>query len=289
VQHGLIELRRRYLRPDGLYRSLLTDARLVKDETAKLYDQAFVLLALASAYRAGVARDAVSAEAVALITRLKDALGHPAGGFREHESQPFQSNPHMHLLEAALAWREVSPSPLWTSLANDLARLAVDHFIDREHGFVAEFFDEAWTPISAAVLPGHQFEWAWLLARHDAALLPVARRLYACGAAGVDPVRHAAVDELNAALNPVRRTARLWPQTERIKASTLLSRLVPDEGERYAADAADGARGLWRYLEDLPSGLLRDSQDAAGAFAHQPAPASSLYHLWGAVAALQTI
>jgi mannose/cellobiose epimerase-like protein (N-acyl-D-glucosamine 2-epimerase family) len=289
VQHGLLEMRRRYQRPDGLYRSQLTDERKVKDETAKLYDQGFVLLALASAFRAGVTPEPVLAEAKALALRLTDALGHPEGGFREHEAQPFQSNPHMHLLEAALAWREAAPDPLWDGLAADLVQLALDRFVDPEGGFVREFFDENWRPVGDIVLPGHQFEWAWLLARHDPALLPPAERLYAAGARGVDPIRHAVIDELSGALTPVRRTARLWPQTERIKAACLLSRLVPARAEVYRADAADAARGLWRYLEDLPVGLYRDTQDAAGAFAHEPAPASSLYHLWGAVAALQAL
>jgi mannose/cellobiose epimerase-like protein (N-acyl-D-glucosamine 2-epimerase family) len=288
VQHGLLEMRRRYQRPDGLYRTALTDERKVKDETPKLYDQGFVLLAQASAYRAGVTPEAMLAEATALVGRLSDALGHPEGGFREHESQPFQSNPHMHLLEAALAWREAAPAPIWDGLAADLVKLALDHFIDADGGFVREFFDEDWQALGDVVLPGHQFEWAWLLARYDAALLPTAERLYAAGAHGVDPVRHAAIDELSRTLTPVRRTARLWPQTERIKAACLLARLSPEPG-RYLADAADACQGLWRYLEDLPVGLYRDRQDAAGAFAHEPAPASSLYHLWGAVAALQAL
>ncbi|HET9159340.1 MAG TPA: AGE family epimerase/isomerase, partial [Caulobacteraceae bacterium] len=289
VQHGLLELKRRYQKPDGLYRASLTDSRAVKEETSKLYDQAFVLLALASAYRAGITRDAVLAEAIALVGRLKGALGHPEGGFREHETQAFQSNPHMHLLEAALAWREAAPSPLWTTLSDELAELATARFVDPDGGFVREFFDERWRPVSDQILPGHQFEWAWLLARHDSTHLPLAERLYAAGAAGVDPIRHAAIDELSAALTPVRRTARLWPQTERIRAACLLSTLVPERAEVYRTAAADGCRGLWRYQEDLPQGLYRDTQDAAGAFAHEPAPASSVYHLWGAVAALNEL
>lgn len=294
VEHGLLELRRRYLRPDGLYRTLLSDARTVKDETARLYDQAFVLLALASAYRAGVAREASLAEAVALTLRLREALGHPAGGFREHESQPFQSNPHLHLLEAALAWREAAPGPLWDQLAGDIVALATTRFIDPERGFLREFFDDNWSPISDQVLPGHQYEWAWLLARWgesvgDASMLTRAVALYRAGDAGVDAHRQVCIDEIDAGFQPVRRTARLWPQTERIKAAALMVRLVPDDADRYLADAQSAAAGLWRYLDGLPAGLYRDRQDAAGAFVAEPAPASSLYHLWGAMAALRSL
>jgi mannose-1-phosphate guanylyltransferase/mannose-6-phosphate isomerase len=290
VQHGLLELRRSYLRPDGLYRTQLADDRSVKDETAKLYDQAFVLLALTRAYTAGIGAEAAKAEALALLARIGDALSLASGGYREHEAQAYQSNPHMHLLEAALAWREAAPGAPWDGLVRDLVGLATTRFIDAEAGLVREFFDEDWSPSSDVILPGHQFEWAWLLGRTgEAPLLPLAQKLYAAGDAGVDRARQAAVDEVDANLAPVRRTARLWPQTERLKAACLLSRLVPASADRYLADAAAAAQGLWRYFEDVPAGLYRDRQDAAGAFVAEPAPASSLYHLWGALAALRSL
>jgi len=68
---------------------------------------------------------------------------------------------------------------------------------------------------------GHQFEWAWLLGRWatlrgNADADKAARRLFEIGSKGVDPKRGVAMDELDEEFRPVRPTARLWPQTERL-------------------------------------------------------------------------
>src|SRR4051812_8511385 len=52
VRHGLEAIARRYRRSDGLYRTLCDDSGAPLDERAFLYDQAFVLLALATAAKA---------------------------------------------------------------------------------------------------------------------------------------------------------------------------------------------------------------------------------------------
>ncbi len=45
----------------------------------------------------------------------------------------------------------------------------MSHFIDAETGGLREFFKADWTPYDGEkgriMEPGHQFEWAWLLAR----------------------------------------------------------------------------------------------------------------------------
>ncbi len=75
----------------------------------------------------------------------------------------------MHMLEAALAWDEAAPDPLWRDLADEIAELCLSRFLHSETGALLELFDGDWNPLSegdqAAVEPGHQFEWAWLLAR----------------------------------------------------------------------------------------------------------------------------
>ena len=82
--------------------------------------------------------------------------------------------------------------------------LALTRFMDAKGGFLREVFDEAWSPASGdegrLVEPGHQFEWAWLLARcgrlgHPAASA-ASKRLYAAGLRGVDPQRGVVVDAL---------------------------------------------------------------------------------------------
>jgi mannose-6-phosphate isomerase len=94
-----------------------------------------------------------------------------------------------------------------------------------------------------------------------------------------------AIDEMDTSFNWVRRSARLWPQTERIKAAAALAALEP-EGGRMQADALAAAQSLWRYLETPVQGLWRDRQDISGGFLDEPAPASSLYHILGAVEAI---
>jgi len=233
-----------------------------------------------------------------LLAAIRANLSH-ARGFREAGERPFQSNPHMHLLEAALGWIEAGGGEPWRALAGEVAGLALDHLIDAEGGFIREFYDAEWRPADGPdgriVEPGHQFEWAWLLdrwAEHsgDDRAAKAARRLALAGAKGLDPARDVVIDALDDSLSPLRTTARLWPQTERLKATARFAlSAAPAERALWLAEAESAARGLWRYLDVEPLGLWRDKQDPNGAFRHEPAPASSLYHLFEAVRALQAL
>jgi mannose/cellobiose epimerase-like protein (N-acyl-D-glucosamine 2-epimerase family) len=258
------------------------------DETAMLYDQAFLLLALASAHAAGVGMDhARRAEA------LRDALVAEApaeGGLVERGTHPFQSNAHMHLLEACLAWEEAGGDAGWARLADRIVALAHDRFIDTEQGCLREFFSPDWSPAPGEdgrrVEPGHQFEWAWLLARYarsrgDNAALVDARRLYGFGLRGIDPLRRVAVDALTDDGSVISARARLWPQTEWMKAALILAESAQGtERQQRLDEAAEAQRAVWRYL--TPDGVWRDKLLEDGTFLDEPAPASSLYHLFGA-------
>ncbi|MBB5518624.1 AGE family epimerase/isomerase [Amphiplicatus metriothermophilus] len=293
VEHGLEGFFAYYRRPDGLFRTLVSPDGTPIEETAYLYDQAFALLALAAA-RAG--RPSAEDEALALLAAIEKVMRHEKGGFREAGARPFQSNPHMHLFEACLAWIEAGGGERWTRLAGDIVRLALDRFIDAEGGFLREFFDAGWRPAPGEagrrVEPGHQFEWAWLLERWsrrtgDREAACAARRLYAAGMRGVDARRGVAVDALDDRLEMLEPRARLWPQTERLKAALILSESAQgDSHEALRADARRAAAALWRYLDVEPSGLWRDKLGADGRFEEEPAPASSFYHLVAAVAQL---
>jgi mannose-6-phosphate isomerase len=71
--------------------------------------------------------------------------------------------------------------------------------------------------------------------------------------------------------------ARLWPQTERIKAACL-SALVTGEA-RYWDMAASAAQGLEAYLNTKVRGLWWDRMQMDGSFIQEAAPASSFYHI----------
>ena len=95
------------------------------------------------------------------------------------------------------------------------------------------------------------------------------------------------MDSLGGDFTPRERTARLWPQTERLKAAHLLSRRSdPASRDIYVAAARQSAEALGRFLEVPLPGLWLDRLEPDGRFAEGPAPASSLYHIVAAVAEL---
>lgn len=87
-----------------------------------------------------------------------------------------------------------------------------------------------------------------------------------------------AIDSLNDDASVRSRRARLWPQTEWLKASLILAETAVDgERQRLIDDAAAALRALWIYL--TPDGLWRDKHLPQGGFLDEPAPASSFYHI----------
>lgn len=296
VRRGLERFEATNLRRDGLYRTRVSSDGETLDDTPWLYDQAFALFAFAGAAAAGAAPAMMSERAHRLFEAV-GALRHDAGGWREAGDRPFQANAHMHLLEACMAWEALEPDGPWTGHADAIVALARRAFIDAEGGFLREFFDDAWRPAAGEdgrlVEPGHQFEWAWLLtrwgrARGDAWALDAARTLYRIGRRGVDARSGVAVDALNDDLSVRSGQARLWPQTERLKAALILAEGA--EGEARAPllrDAAEALKGLNRYLE--PTGLWRDKLKPEGGFVDEPAPASSLYHIMVACEQLRAL
>jgi mannose-6-phosphate isomerase len=78
--------------------------------------------------------------------------------------------------------------------------------------------------------------------------------------------------------------ARLWPQTERLKAN---ARLAISRPQCRSAVVASG-EALLRYLALEPPGLWHDRLTVAGTFVTEPSPASSLYHIVAACLELQS-
>ena len=82
-------------------------------------------------------------------------------------------------------------------------------------------------------------------------------KLFEAGSAGVDCTRSVAVDEVDDAFEITNVRARLWPQTERLKAAVSLLAVAPAE-KRPALfhDATDSAQALWRHLGTPSTGRL---------------------------------
>lgn len=265
----------------------------VVDTGIDLYDQAFALFVLAEAAKAFAERKSeFSGRAAATIARLKAELGHPRGGFEEARPRrlPLRSNPHMHLFEAVLAWEELEPAGPWPALCDEIAGLALTRFIDEGSGCLREFFDGDFRPMPGGpgriVEPGHQFEWAWLLTRWgllrgNGNALSAARRLFEIGEKhGIDRARGVAVMQLADDLSVLDPVARLWGQTEWIKAALILAKISAEaEREYYLASAVRAVDALERFFDVDRPGLWRDKLTAEGQFVDEPAPASSLYHI----------
>src|SRR5690606_1996689 len=214
--------------------------------------------------------------------RLRDDIqagwAHPLGGFQEERSgqQPLRANPHMHLLEAALAWLEVSGDARWGALADELATLCLERFVG-SNGAAGEYFDRDWKPLDTTGLdliePGHQFEWAWLLLRwgrlrNRSDAVATARGLIEIGEYyGVCKTRDLVVNELHADLSLRDDLARLWPQTERLKVHSLAMAVAttPTAQDAAAARAARAAAGLRQYFEHPHRGAWWEHLDLAGA------------------------
>ncbi len=285
---GFTAFDRDFRRDDGGWRTLAGPDGEAIDDTVMLYDQAFALLAASEVFRLDLDRPRATAVADGVLSGLAARRG-PAGGWREAGPHPFQANAHMHLLEAALAW-EALGDDRFTEISDEIVRLATSRFVNAETGRLHEFFDGDWSAAAGAdgrlVEPGHQFEWAWLLTRYgvsrsSSAALEAGRRLYDIGKSGVDPRRNVAVDALPEPGLPPGGRARLWPQTERLKAALLLAeRAAGPDRPGLIADAEAALAGLWLYLE--PTGGWRDKLLENGGFVDEAAPASSLYHIMAA-------
>jgi mannose-6-phosphate isomerase len=296
-EHGLNFFVSRYKRIDGLYRTKVASDGTPLDDHVELYDQAFALLGFASAYASSNERR-WQTEAYALHARLQEQFRRAGGGFEDSVPArlPLTSNSHMHLLEAALAWVALDTDTRWLTLATEIVELAETHWMSSPTGVISEHFDGAWEPLRAQgwiIEPGHQLEWASLLlhfASHSRAsrLTTAALRLIEFSEKwGVDPRRRVVMNSCFADGRRKDTQARLWPQTERIKASCLAAEATGDL--IHVSHALEATQTLMLYFETPVRGLWRDRMSAAGVFIEEPVPASSFYHIVGAALALDRL
>jgi mannose/cellobiose epimerase-like protein (N-acyl-D-glucosamine 2-epimerase family) len=300
VRRGIDYFTAHYQRRDGLFRTLTDVAGTPLDERVLLYDQSFALLGYAAAATALDARADFEARALGLRSAIEDRMGAGGGALYSDldRADVREANPHMHLLEACLAWAEIGSDASWIVWVRRLVELAVLRFIRKDSGVLGESYTSLWQPspgiAGRAIEPGHHFEWAWLLLRcrhlnstapRETPLQETALRLLAIGEEfGVH--RGVAVNRLLDDMTVADAEARLWPQTERLKAALLAATLT--DAAHYWAIAQAAALSIWPYLQTPVPGLWFDVQRPSGSLVHAPAPASTFYHLVGAIAALNT-
>lgn len=292
IDHGAAALFDHCLRIDGLALSTYAPDGTPLNETFDGYDQAFVLFALATIARVrDDLRDRASAVGERLLARMQADFAHPVIGFEEAvpPRTPLLQNPHMHLLEACLAFDAVpGAAPAWRAQAASLVELARTRLSDRETGAIHEYFDADWQPVvgvdGGAIEPGHQFEWAWLLWQWhdrvgDAEAAALAGRLHSIGTDHGRTSAGQVIDLLDAKLVPRGTTLRLWPQTERLKACLAAVEQVDASGAEGIEGAGEALTCFSPYFETPVAGLWYDRLASDGAPQNAPAPASSLYHI----------
>lgn len=277
-------------RPDGLY-GRLVDLRAwcLSNDTAELYDNAFALLALASAR--GVASDDVDRHIDALFEALDTELRHDDGGYTELLPPPpwRLQNPHMHLFESLLALYELSGDAAVRERVTTLYDFAADTFFNEREACVDEFAGAVDDGRRGYFEPGHSVEWVWLLGRYarllDRPFPDFGRRLYDRALASLDDAGRAMMGVMHSG-EPRDASRRLWSQTETLKAHLTIMEQSDGETAARAADRAAGAAQgmLDEWLGPAAPGGWLDHFDEDGRLRAKDMPASSGYHVYSAVA-----
>jgi mannose-6-phosphate isomerase len=281
VERGIDFLARYAAQPEGGYAWRFDLANRAIDTTRDFYDHAFVLLALAEA--AAILPPApLRARALTLLAFIDRHMRHPQAGYVESlpPALPRRQNPHMHFLEALLAAHDAFHDAIFLDRARDIIDLFLHRLCHADRGAVPEFFTDALAAEQENGVfltePGHHCEWAALLhhftrrAGPDHRCKAAATRLLGFAYTfGVHPATGDLIDSVASDGTPIARTARLWPQTERLRAAHL-----PDQPDARKPQAIASVAAYLR-----PDGLWHERRDDTGNFLPGPSPASSLYHL----------
>ncbi|PWJ92783.1 mannose-1-phosphate guanylyltransferase (GDP) /mannose-6-phosphate isomerase type 2 [Mesorhizobium loti] len=271
----------------GWVRTLNVDGS-VADATEDAYDHSCVLLALAHAHMSGNP-DALrlGEETLAFLdAHLEDSR---MTGFLETSDGKGErrSNPHMHLLEAFMAWHQATGERAHLRRAARIIDLFRSHFFDPESWTLGEYFDAEWKPSAGEkgswTEPGHHFEWASLLVDFagrsgQAELSGFARKLYASAIAnGLNRATGLAYGAVSRQGLPLDLISRSWPQAEAVKAAIALDGSGgPDL--KPEIEARVGRLFRW-HIDPAPLGLWIDRIDERGRSLATDVPASIFYHL----------
>jgi N-acylglucosamine 2-epimerase/mannose-6-phosphate isomerase len=271
----------------GWAKLICRDGTLI-DGSSDLYDISFALFALAWRYR--VAPDPLYLEiAHATLDFLDRKMKHPLGGYHNDaaRSLPRIQNPHMHLAEAMNAWYEASGEHRFLALAGELVDLLESRFCDPVTGALAEFFNEDWTPVPGLqgdiVEPGHQFEWAWIIAHYGrlsgSPRLELMRRLIGSALRhGFDEATGLTIDQVGRDGRLIAASHRLWPQTEALKACLAAGEFLNQPAPARIAKIVDAI--FDRFLRPGPvSGTWIDHYHPDWSLIVDKVPTTSLYHV----------
>jgi mannose/cellobiose epimerase-like protein (N-acyl-D-glucosamine 2-epimerase family) len=271
-----------FRRPDGFYNSRLS----TRGEEIDLYDQSFVLFALAHLYAAEDGSPRAHAAAEDLVGKLKDSFRCADGAYWDRlrgAGAARKSNPLMHLLEAALAWRNLGYKGVFAALVDELCDFALTTLMKARR--IGEDFGPEWTEtIGCRYEPGHQFEWCYLLHQAGAGSVAAWETLYQSAARDTGPNGVPFSTDADGRVTDARQ--RLWAQTERLRTVVHFSTLSPSPVLVKASDVEHSMHAVKRLVDHPVPGLWYEWQDEHGSVVPGPSPATSLYHIMTAFSPL---
>ncbi|MEM9573896.1 MAG: AGE family epimerase/isomerase [Pseudomonadota bacterium] len=267
----------------------------VQDQTRDTYDQCFVLLAMAWLWRSKKWPEALEWGEKTLAFMDEHLADPEHGGYFENleRASPRRANPHMHFLEAMLAWYDATENVEYLDRAEKIVSLFINRFYDTETCTLTERFNDDWSLITDQeadhlIEPGHHYEWAWLLLRYNKlrstkGLEAKARGLYAtANAFGHHHVTGAAADTNSVDGTYISNNARCWPQTEALKASIAFEKTGVVSAKAFKQQMLEI---LMKYYIDGPIvGGWYDAIDAQGKVSAPDMPSSTFYHIYCALA-----
>ena len=262
--------------------------RVVSD-TRDAYTHAFVLFATAWLHRiTGDVTLLTLAERTDAFVRAHLVDPQHGGVFESYPTttRTKRQNPLMHLLEAYLALERSAPGRDWLARAATIIDLFRSRLFDRDRGVLLEHFAQDWSAhpdpaLADVVEPGHHFEWVWLLKEYEQLagipLVEPREALHEFALAHGVSKDGLVQDELASDGSVRKRSHRVWPHTEAIKAADTRHA----DGDSGADALAEGMADvlLERFLDRPFRGGWIDHISADGSPLVDYVPASSLYHL----------
>ncbi len=202
------------------------------DQSKDFYASSFVVLSLAAYYAAfGKPKDVLSLACETLYTLLEKLnvndqwLGVTASSDWSKIDHRLHQNPHMHLFEAAIHLHQVSEVGIALDAIELIKPLYETRFLDTTTGCLREFFSDDGFPDKNEghiAEPGHLFEWHWLLGQKlkDVDVSSSKSELMFKWARqnSYDRIHGGIFDQVDVQGTPLKKTKRIWPVTEALKA-----------------------------------------------------------------------
>ena len=225
----------------GWYFSLRDD-KTPHDSTKDLYGHAFVMFGLAhylSVFRDAKALHWINETNELVLTRFSLPAGWLAPATTrnwEILGKNLEQNPHMHLLEAYIAIYRATQDTTFLKYAAQMMSIYTEILRTPDGSKVLEHLDDegqATGEKGSHIEPGHLYEWYWLVNEYaDVAGLPAYRVASTAlidwaDRWGLDADAGGIYDVVDKEGSIISNRKRIWPVTERIKASTTLVRAKP--------------------------------------------------------------